>query len=86
MLLTQIFAAHAQQLLTWFPPQPAQQLLSVAVDSAATPAERQVAYKRVREELDGLIVVSDEAIVVLEKKVALPLDATASDAPAPAAD
>ena len=64
----------------------AQQLLSVAVDSAATPAERQVAYKRVREELDGLIVVSDEAIVVLEKKVALPLDATASDAPAPAAD
>ncbi len=64
----------------------AQQLLSVAVDNAATPAERQVAYKRVREELDGLIVVSDEAIVVLEKKVALPLDATASDAPAPAAD
>ena len=58
----------------------AQQLLSVAVDSAATPAERQVAYKRVREELDGLIVVSDEAIVVLEKKVALPLDAAASDA------
>lgn len=64
----------------------AQQLLSVAVDNAATPAERQVAYKRVREELDGLIVVSDEAIVVLEKKVALPLDATASDAPAPAVD
>lgn len=64
----------------------AQQLLSVAVDNAATPAERQVAYKRVREELDGLIVVSDEAIVVLEKKVALPLDATASDAPAAAAD
>ena len=64
----------------------AQQLLSVAVDSAATPAERQVAYKRVREELDGLIVVSDEAIVVLEKKVALPLDAAASDATAPAAD
>ena len=64
----------------------AQQLLSVAVDSAATPTERQVAYKRVREELDGLIVVSDEAIVVLEKKVALPLDAAASDAPAPAAD
>jgi hypothetical protein len=59
----------------------AQQLLSVAVDSAATSAERQVAYKRVREELDGLIVVSDEAIVVLEKKVALPLDAAASDAP-----
>ena len=59
----------------------AQQLLSVATDGAATPAERQVAYKRVREELDGLIAVSDDAIVVLEKKVALPLDAAASDAP-----
>ncbi|GAA1655681.1 hypothetical protein [Microbacterium flavum] len=58
--------------------QTAQRLLAVAVDSAATPAERQVAYKRVREELDGLIVVSDEAIVVLEEKVALPLDAGAS--------
>ena len=33
----------------------AQQLLAVAVDQAATPAERQVAYRRVREELDGLI-------------------------------
>lgn len=53
----------------------AQQLLAVAVDGAATPAERQVAYKRVREELDGLIVVSDEAITVLEEKVALALDA-----------
>lgn len=64
----------------------AQQLLSVAVDGAATPAERQVAYRRVREELDGLIVVSDEAIVVLEQKVALELpsgvDAPASDDPA----
>ncbi len=56
----------------------AQQLLAVAVDGAATPAERQIAYKRVREELDGLIVVSDEAIVILEEKVALELDAPAS--------
>lgn len=53
----------------------AQQLLTVAVDQAATPAERQVAYKRVREELDGPIVVSDEAIVVLENKVALAIEA-----------
>jgi hypothetical protein len=51
----------------------AKQLLTVAVDSAATPAERQSAYKRARRELDGLIAVSDEAIVVLEKKVALEL-------------
>jgi hypothetical protein len=52
----------------------AKQLLSVAVDQAATPAERQVAYKRVREELDGLIAVSDEAMEVLETKVALELE------------
>lgn len=53
----------------------AKQLLSVATDEAATPAERQSAYKRARRELDGLISLSDEAIVVLEKKVALQLDA-----------
>ena len=51
----------------------AKQLLTVAIDQAATPAERQLAYKRVREELDGLISLSDEAIVVLEKQVALEL-------------
>ncbi|WP_127820225.1 hypothetical protein [Microbacterium sp. CPCC 204701] len=66
----------------------AKQLLTVAVDEAATPAERQLAYRRVREELDGLISVSDEAIEVLEKKVMLELgpssDAgtTTTDAPA----
>ena len=37
----------------------AQKLLKVAVDDSATQAERNVAYKRVREELDGLIVLSD---------------------------
>ncbi|WP_345801063.1 hypothetical protein AAIB33_16600 [Microbacterium sp. AZCO] len=47
----------------------AKQLLTVAIDQAATPAERQLAYKRVREELDGLISLSDDAIVVLEKQV-----------------
>jgi len=48
----------------------AQQLLQVAVDQSATAAERQLAYKRVREELDGLISLSDAAVEVLEKKVA----------------
>ncbi len=63
----------------------AKQLLSVAVDLAATPAERQLAYRRVREELDGLISVSDEAIEVLENRVALEI--TAGDlAPAPVSD
>jgi biopolymer transport protein ExbB/TolQ len=52
----------------------ARQLLQVAVDRSATAAERQVAYRRVRDELDGLIAVSDEAIEVLEQKVAAPLE------------
>ena len=40
------------------------------MDESATQAERNVAYKRVREELDGLIVLSDDAVTVLEKQVA----------------
>lgn len=48
----------------------AQQLLRVAVDESATQSERNVAYKRVREELDGLIALSDDAVVALEQKVA----------------
>ena len=65
----------------------AKQLLSVAIDQAATPAERQLAYRRVREELDGLISLSDEAIVVLEKQVSLELTTgpTAQPTTAPAA-
>ena len=51
----------------------AKQLLTIAVDQAATPAERQVAYRRVREELDGLISLSDDAIEVLERRVSLEL-------------
>lgn len=54
----------------------ARQLLSVAIDQAATPAERQLAYRRVREELDGLLAISDDAITVLEERVALELPAT----------
>jgi len=54
----------------------AKKLLTVAIDEAATPAERQLAYRRVREELDGLISISDEAIEVLENKVMLELGPT----------
>ncbi|MFE4724959.1 hypothetical protein [Microbacterium sp. NPDC056736] len=61
----------------------AKKLLTVAIDEAATPAERQLAYRRVREELDGLISLSDEAIEVLENKVMLELGPTTA-APAPA--
>jgi len=59
----------------------AQKLLTVAIDDSATQAERNVAYKRVREELDGLIVLSDDAVTVLEKQVAREITA----APHPAA-
>ena len=56
----------------------AKQLLTVAIDQAATPAERQLAYRRVREELDGLISLSDDAIEVLESKVSLELPDSAT--------
>lgn len=60
----------------------AKQLLSVATDQAATPNERQLAYKRVREEIEGLIWLSDEAVDELEKKVALELPRERSTPPA----
>ncbi len=59
----------------------AQHMLTVALDEAATQAERNVAYKRVREELDGLILLSDEAVEVLEKKVAGALPSASAPAP-----
>src|SRR5690606_17656890 len=61
----------------------AQHMLKVALDESATQAERQVAYKRVRDELDGLILLSDEAVQVLEKKVAGELSAGPPRASAP---
>ena len=61
----------------------AQQLLKVAIDDSATQAERNVAYKRVREELDGLILLSDEAVQVLEKQVAREISAPEPRQPAP---
>ncbi|MFJ2551572.1 hypothetical protein [Microbacterium sp. NPDC087591] len=64
----------------------AQQLLKVAIDESATQAERNVAYKRVREELDGLILLSDDAVTVLEKQVAREITAPAATAPPASAD
>lgn len=63
----------------------AQKLLKVAVDESATQAERNIAYKRVRQELDGLIVLSDEAVEVLEKQVAREITAPRAE-PAPRAE
>jgi len=59
----------------------AQHMLKVALDESATQAERQVAYKRVRDELEGLILLSDEAVQVLETKVAGELTPGSAAAP-----
>ncbi len=53
------------------------------VDESATQAERNVAYKRVREELDGLILLSDDAVTVLEKQVAKEISAPETATPEP---
>jgi hypothetical protein len=53
----------------------ARKLLRIASDDAATPAERQTAYKRARRELDGLIVLPDVTLAALEQKIAGMLDA-----------
>jgi hypothetical protein len=53
----------------------ARKLLNIASDSAATPAERQTAYKRARKELDGLIVLPDVTVAALEVKIAGELNA-----------
>ncbi len=59
----------------------ASRMLAVATDEAATPAERHLAYQRVREEIDGLIALSDDAVEALEKKVAQPLTGRSSTEP-----
>ncbi|WP_284977580.1 hypothetical protein [Arthrobacter sp. fls2-241-R2A-200] len=48
----------------------ARKLLRIAEDSAATPAERQTAYKRARKEIDGLIVLPEATVAALEGKIA----------------
>lgn len=52
----------------------ARKLVKIAEDEASSPAERQTAYKRVRRELDGLIVLPDITIAALEQKVARMID------------
>ncbi|QHK21780.1 hypothetical protein GU243_21240 [Pseudarthrobacter psychrotolerans] len=53
----------------------ARKLLNIALDNAATPAERQTAYKRARRELDGLIVLPEATVAALEVKIAGELNA-----------
>ena len=47
----------------------AQRLLRVAADTAATPQERDRAYRLARRELDGLIVLPERARVALERGI-----------------
>ncbi|WP_024793988.1 hypothetical protein [Tomitella biformata] len=53
----------------------AQNLLRLAIDEAATPQERQNAYRRARRELDGLIVMPTAACAELEQQIAGQLEA-----------
>lgn len=48
----------------------ARKLVKIAEDDAASPAERQTAYRRARRELDGVIVLPDVTIAALEQRVA----------------
>jgi hypothetical protein len=52
----------------------ARKLVNVAENDAASPAERQTAYKRARRELDGIMVLPDITVAALEKKVAAMID------------
>ena len=48
----------------------ARKLVNIAENEAASPAERQSAYKRARKELDGIMVLPDITLAALEQKVA----------------
>ncbi|MDJ0320251.1 hypothetical protein [Pseudarthrobacter sp. PS3-L1] len=61
----------------------ARKLLRLAEDTAATPAERQSAYRRVRRELDGLIDLPDAAVAALETRMAPMLDSGHQESPKP---
>jgi hypothetical protein len=48
----------------------ARKLVMVAIDEAATPAERQSAYRKARRELDGLIALPEVSTLRLEQRIA----------------
>lgn len=63
------YSADEQQRLTR-----AQRLLRTAADAAATPQERERAYRLARRELDGLLVLPERARAALERDIAGELD------------
>ena len=48
----------------------ARKLVMIAMDDAATPAERQAAYRKARSELDGLISLPAVSTMALEQRIA----------------
>lgn len=50
--------------------QTARMLVGIAIDEAASSAERQSAYRRARAELDGLIVLPDATAADIEQRIA----------------
>ncbi|MGK2318848.1 hypothetical protein [Gordonia rhizosphera] len=52
----------------------ARRLVAIAGDEAATPAERQAAYRKARDELEGLIVVPPPAAQQLETRIVAALE------------
>lgn len=53
----------------------AQDLLNLAMNDGATEFERQAAYKALRKELDGLLVIPDKATFAIESKIHLMIEA-----------
>jgi hypothetical protein len=53
----------------------AQHLLRVVSDDAATPQERQNAYAKARNELDGLVVLPAVTRASIERRIAGEIDA-----------
>jgi len=54
--------------------QMAQSLLAIAINSASSPHERQIAYKRLMKEVEGIIVLPEKSIAELEAKISLAID------------
>lgn len=52
----------------------AQNLLSIAVNAASSPNERQIAYKRLIREVEGILVFPEEGILELEALVSLEIE------------
>lgn len=62
--------------------QMAQSLLAIAINSASSPHERQIAYKRLMKEVEGIIVLPEKAVMELESKISLAIESIVMREPA----